>query len=182
MKVHVLFAQRKERYLGECAPKCLAVMSEQENYDNPDFLPRKKLEFDRTNEFERTEIIGLDVSTDVVMSRLRPHAIVLPAAVLPAVSTSSERQTTLSIEGQTNSQYRVRPVDGGFEAQIHWPHNVPDDVSWHSLNPLGYWSDTSRARKRDVYATEEQAAEVIRKARAINESVDAQFPVEGLTT
>lgn len=81
MKVPVLFGQRKERYEGEYAPECLAVMSETDDSDNPDYLRDEKRKADESGEFERTEVITLVVSWNDVMARLRPAQQPISAAV-----------------------------------------------------------------------------------------------------
>lgn len=81
MKVHVLFAQRREDYEGQYAPECLEVMSEWDAEDNPEYLIGKKTEADATGEFERTEIISLAVSDRDVIERLRPGSIAIAAQV-----------------------------------------------------------------------------------------------------
>lgn len=81
MKLFVLFAQRTEEYQGQHAPECLAVMSEWDEDANPDYLRHEKAKADATGEFERTEVIPLDVSTEAVLRRLLPGVIAIPAVV-----------------------------------------------------------------------------------------------------
>jgi hypothetical protein len=80
---------------------------------------------------------------------------------------------------QSAGQYRIVQVEGGYEAQLLYPIGMgkhPDDTRWFPLNSAGYWSDQSTdaysygiITKRDVFATHQEAAAAIAKARAINE-------------
>ncbi len=81
MKVHVLFGQRIEQYAGEYAPECIAVMSEWDLDENPEYLASEKTKADATGEFERTEVIALDVSDKAIMERLRPSTVLIAASV-----------------------------------------------------------------------------------------------------
>ena len=81
--------------------------------------------------------------------------------------------TTEVSEWMTNGAYRIEQVDGGYEAQMLYPCGaVPREV-WFPLNAEGYWSDPDGVSfglisKRDVFATQAEAASAIRKAQAIN--------------
>lgn len=82
MRLFVLMGQRKERYRGEYAPEALACMDEVGQEDNPDYLNDKKVECDFAKEFERTEIIVIDVDSKAIMQRLRPEDSVIAATVV----------------------------------------------------------------------------------------------------
>ncbi len=71
-----------------------------------------------------------------------------------------------------SEQYRIKRVDGGFEAQMLYPCGAVDSEKWFPLNPQGYWSDPDAfsfgmISNRHVFATREEAARAIAKARAI---------------
>lgn len=81
MYIYVLMAQRKEQYPGQYAPEALECMSECAYDDNGDWLHEKKAAADATDEFERTEILRLEVSGQAIMQALRPNAVAIPAVV-----------------------------------------------------------------------------------------------------
>jgi hypothetical protein len=73
MLLKVIFGQRKERYEGEHAPEALDVMDEYSYEENPDWL-NQKLETHRLNtDFERFEIIEIEVSIVDILNILRPN-------------------------------------------------------------------------------------------------------------
>jgi hypothetical protein len=76
----------------------------------------------------------------------------------------------LTVDGH---QYRVVPVDGGYEAQMLYQMGAREGSEWFPLNGEGYWSDQGAfsfglITRRDVFDTEGAAASAIIKARAIN--------------
>lgn len=73
MTILVLFGQRKEQYPGQYAPEVIAAVSEFNNEDNPDYMISEKARSDNEGEFESTEVIQIEVDTNTIMSRLRPH-------------------------------------------------------------------------------------------------------------
>ncbi len=81
MKIHVLMGQRIESYPGQYAPEAIACMDEYGHSDNPEWLDGKKAEADATGEFERTEIVTLEVPLDAIMRLLRPTQQIIAAVV-----------------------------------------------------------------------------------------------------
>ena len=78
-------------------------------------------------------------------------------------------------EGPLNYRpiYRIEAVSGGFEAQMLYPCGAVPDEKWFPLNSEGYWSDPDGfsfglISRRDVFATQAEAAEAIRSAKEIN--------------
>lgn len=74
------------------------------------------------------------------------------------------------------SAYRIAPVSGGYEAQMLYQCGAASRDEWFPLNAAGYWSDPDAfsfglISKRDVFATEAEAAAAIRNARTINGDV-----------
>lgn len=72
MELYILFGQRKERYPGEYGLESLACMTSYDNDGNPDYLPEEKAKYDKSGEFERTEIITLNVQESAILDILRP--------------------------------------------------------------------------------------------------------------
>lgn len=71
--------------------------------------------------------------------------------------------------------YRIEAVTGGYEAQmLYQPGGMrTDDLRWFPLNAAGFWSDPDAfpfglTTRRDVFATQAEAASAIRAARIIN--------------
>lgn len=69
--------------------------------------------------------------------------------------------------------YRIEAVYGGYEAQMLYRCGASPREEWFPLNAAGYWSDPDAFSfgliiKRDVFATEAEAAAAIRAAKAIN--------------
>ena len=78
MKIHLIIAQRKERYAGEYAPE---VLDAREEYDNAGEWIVEKLDGyrhpDRANsDFEAVEAMTIKVPTVAIMERLRPTGII----------------------------------------------------------------------------------------------------------
>lgn len=82
MELFVLFGQRKERYAGENGLEALACMSYYDQDANPDYLPGQKSDYDKTGEFERTEIITLKVDEKALMEILRPTSKTVEAKII----------------------------------------------------------------------------------------------------
>lgn len=88
-------------------------------------------------------------------------------------------QTTGPGEWMTRGSYRIDPAHGGYEAQMLYPCGAVPRDEWFPLNADGYWSDPDAysfglISKRNVFATQAEAAAAIRNARAINgEAVNA---------
>lgn len=83
MKLHVLFAQRKERYPGEYAPESLACMTEYEQDENPEYLPAEQAKAEASGEFRSTAVVTLEFSGKELERLLNPTTVVLPAAIVP---------------------------------------------------------------------------------------------------
>lgn len=84
MKLHVLFAQRKERYPGEYAPESLTCMTEYEQDENPDYLPAEQEKAEASGEFRSTAVVTLEFSGKELERLLNPTPAVLPAAIVSA--------------------------------------------------------------------------------------------------
>lgn len=82
MKLHVIFGQRKERYLGEYAPEVLAAMDEVGNSDNPDYLADVVTAAKSTDEFENVVVINIEVNGAQIMDLLRPTSRTLKAEIV----------------------------------------------------------------------------------------------------
>lgn len=82
MKVHVLFAQRVERYEGEYGLEALAVMSEADQDSNPDYLPGALKSNRDTGEFSALAIVTLEVSREQIRKILFPEAVPVAAKVV----------------------------------------------------------------------------------------------------
>lgn len=82
MKVHILYAQRNERYPGEYAPEALAVIDENGMSDNPEYMAEKKVAATKTGEFESVVVVTLEVDGAKIMAALRPAVGVIPAEVV----------------------------------------------------------------------------------------------------
>jgi len=82
MKLHILYAQRNERYPGEYAPEALAVIDENGMSDNPEYMAEKKASAIKTGEFESVVVVTLEVNGVKIMEALRPAASVIPAEVV----------------------------------------------------------------------------------------------------
>jgi hypothetical protein len=73
-----------------------------------------------------------------------------------------------------SDQYRIEPVEGGYEAQmLYLVGGIPGRSEWFPLNADGYWSDPNAfsfglTSHRDVLPTRDDAMRAIARARAIN--------------
>jgi len=83
MKLFVVMAQRKQRYEGEYGLEALAVMSEADQEQNPQYLEDVIEEHRNGGNFEAVSIIRLDVSENAVRAILFPEDKTVPASVLP---------------------------------------------------------------------------------------------------
>lgn len=91
MDLYVLIAQRKERYEGEYGMEALAVMSEADYDENPDYL-RDALEQNKASgEFDAIAIITLNISSNAVRAVLYPKRIRRRAVRLAAGVASGAR-------------------------------------------------------------------------------------------
>lgn len=82
MKVHILYAQRKEGYPGEYAPEALAVIDENGMSDNPEYMAEERDAAIKTGEFENVVVVTLEVNGVKIMEALRPKTDVIPAEVI----------------------------------------------------------------------------------------------------
>jgi len=82
MKLHILYAQRNERYPGEYAPEALAVIDENGMSDNPEYMAEQKALAIKTGEFESVAVVTLEVNGVKIMEALRPAVSVIPAEVV----------------------------------------------------------------------------------------------------
>ena len=69
--------------------------------------------------------------------------------------------------------YRIEAVHNGFEAQMLYQCGAAPWEEWFPLSAAGYWSDPDGfsfglIAKRDVFATQAEAAAAIRNAKALN--------------
>lgn len=84
MKLHVLFAQRKERYSGEYGLEALEIQTEYDAEDNPAYLPKALEKHQATQEFEALAVVDLDVNEAEIRKALQPRSCV-PAKVVSEV-------------------------------------------------------------------------------------------------
>lgn len=82
MKLHVLFAQRKENYPGEYAPEALACASEYDYDENPDYLNGELAKNMASGEFGSVRIVDLQINGAKLMEILRPPVVSLPASLI----------------------------------------------------------------------------------------------------
>ncbi len=81
MKVHVLFGQRKERYLGEYPPEALACATEADFDENPAYLRDELTKHQTSGDFESVRIVDLNINGAKLMELLRPPAVSLDAGI-----------------------------------------------------------------------------------------------------
>lgn len=76
MILKVIFGQRKERYEGEFAPEALEAMTEFGYEENPDWLNDKleNAKKELKEDFERIEIVDVEVSMKAIQAILRPNS------------------------------------------------------------------------------------------------------------
>lgn len=84
MKLHVLFAQRQERYPGEYAPEALACIDEHAQDENPEYLAAEHENAEASGEFRSTVVITLEFSGKELERLLNPTPVVLPATIVSA--------------------------------------------------------------------------------------------------
>jgi len=82
MKLHVLFAQRKERYPGEYAPEALTCMTEHDADSNPEYLDAEKYGADSSGEFSSTAIVTLEFNSAELERILNPTASSIKATIV----------------------------------------------------------------------------------------------------
>ena len=82
MKLYVLYAQRKCRYPGEYGLEALACMSDNELSENPGYLDEQRDQYLKTDEFDKIEVIELNVSEADVRSILFPADKTVEASVV----------------------------------------------------------------------------------------------------
>lgn len=82
MKLHVLYAQRKEHYLGEYAPEVLAAIDENGQSENPEYMSAEKNKAIASGEFESVVVVTLEVNGAKIMEMLRPAKQVLPTEII----------------------------------------------------------------------------------------------------
>ena len=76
MTIFVLFGQRKEDYPEQYAPEALAVISEYDHQDNPDYLREQLEKYQKTNEFQALRVCEVSIGSQ---SALRELLIGTPA-------------------------------------------------------------------------------------------------------
>lgn len=82
MKLHVLYAQRKEHYPGEYAPEVLAAIDEFGQSDNPEFLDDERTKAVASGDFENVVVVTLEVNGAKIMEMLRPAKLTLQAEIV----------------------------------------------------------------------------------------------------
>lgn len=83
MQIHLIVGQRKERYAGEFAPEVLDACDEFTLDENPDLLLKLLCKHREDESFEAVEAVAIEVSTQAIMSRLRPVHSPIQAEVRP---------------------------------------------------------------------------------------------------
>ena len=82
MKLYVLMGHRKEQYPGQYAVEALAVMDENSNDDNPEYLQNTLQEHRDSNEFDALAVVCLRVKNDSIDKALYPNQFEIPAEVI----------------------------------------------------------------------------------------------------
>lgn len=82
MDFFVLVGHRKETYKGEYAPEALEVIDDIGNHENPDFLIKKKAEYERTQEFNSLTIIRIRVPAKSITDALYPKQNTIHGSVV----------------------------------------------------------------------------------------------------
>ena len=82
MKLHVLFAQRKERYPGEYAPEALTCITEYGHDENPEYLPAEQENAESSGDFRSTAVVTLEFSDKQLEHLLNPELAVLHASIV----------------------------------------------------------------------------------------------------
>jgi len=83
MKLHILFGQRKCSYDGEYAPEALDVADEYAMEDNPEWLPGKRVEYDKQGDFESVAVLIVKVPNGAIDGALSPKVHEANAEVVP---------------------------------------------------------------------------------------------------
>lgn len=81
MLVYVLFGQRVCRYPGEYAPEALAVMTEYDVDENPDYLPEEERKFRADKSLASVQLVALEVDERAICEILAPSNRIVPAVV-----------------------------------------------------------------------------------------------------
>ena len=72
--LHILFAQRAERYPGEYAPEALEVADEYAMEENPEWMDERVASHRATGEFESLAVVPVSVPYEAITAKLRPGA------------------------------------------------------------------------------------------------------------
>lgn len=81
MELQVVFAQRKQRYDGEHGLEALAVVTEYDYDQNPEYIRDTLAENEASGEFEAVKIVKLTVPEAAVRAILFPQSKAIQAAV-----------------------------------------------------------------------------------------------------
>jgi len=82
MKVYVIFGQRKCRYQGEYDVEALAVASEADFDENPDYLRGELKKYQDCQEFEGLAMVALEVPRASILQALFPASKPIEAKVV----------------------------------------------------------------------------------------------------
>jgi hypothetical protein len=82
MKIHIVMAQRRGNYPGQYGLEALAVMSEADYEENPDWIENSVAENRSTGEFESIEIVTVEVSEAAIKKVLYPNREAIRATVV----------------------------------------------------------------------------------------------------
>jgi len=82
VKLHVLFAQRKERYPGQYGPEALTCITEYGQDENPEYLASEQASAEASDEFTSTAVVTLEFSDKELERLLSPTPPVLRASII----------------------------------------------------------------------------------------------------
>jgi len=82
MVFNILVGQRKCRYPGQYAPEALAVMDDNANDDNPEFLAESHQDYRATGEFDSLAIIRVRVDDKEIDKALNPTTEIIGGDVI----------------------------------------------------------------------------------------------------
>lgn len=112
MKLHLLIAQRKQRFDGEYGLEALACMTEYDADANGEYLPEQARKAAQSGEFDAHCVVALDVSERALRGALYPALTAIPAEVVGAQG-SAPVASPVSPDGGDERPFAVsaKPVD-----------------------------------------------------------------------
>jgi hypothetical protein len=83
MEILVLIAQRKCQYPGQYAPEALAVISECDHSDNPDYMRKELADAKADSDLDAVAVVSIKVDSDAIDAILFPESKPLTGTVKP---------------------------------------------------------------------------------------------------